>query len=104
MSDELFRYEINTRVRQILISYNIDMAKLNYSCIKKTIYLHGSLNKTPYGDFSIANIKSLVAELMHLPHIRNVQFDLENWVISTEAGELNIIKGKRPSAVPEPEK
>ena len=102
MSDELFRYEINTRVRQILISYNIDMSKLSYSCIKKTIYLYGSLNKIPYGDFSIANIKSLVAELMHLPRIRDVQFDLENWIISTEAGEFNIIKGKRPMASPEP--
>ena len=75
MLDELFRYEINTRVRQILISHNVDMTKIYYSCIKKTIYVYGCL--------------------IRLPHIRDVQFDLDNWFISTETGELNIIKGKK---------
>jgi len=95
MSDELLRYEINTKVRQILISYNVDMTRVNYSCIKKTIYVYGSLDKSPFGEFSLAEIKNLVAELMKLPRIRDVQFDLENWFISTETGELSIIKGKK---------
>jgi len=30
---------------------------------------------------------------MRLPRINSVQFDLENWLISAEPGELNIIKG-----------
>jgi hypothetical protein len=95
MSDELFRYEINTRVRQILISYNVDMTRINYSCIKKTIYVYGSLNKALFGEFSFSDIKNIVAELMKLPRIRDVQFDLENWFISNETGELSIIKGKK---------
>lgn len=95
MSDELLRYEINTKVRQILISYNVDMTMINYSCIKKTIYVYGCLNKAPFGEFSLAEIKNLVAELMKLPRIRDVQFDLENWFISSETGELSIIKGKK---------
>ena len=95
MSDELSRYETNTRVRQILISHNVDIMRINYSCIKKTIYVYGSLHKTYQGEFSFDNVKSLVAELMKLPRVRDVQFDLENWVISTEPGELNIIKGKK---------
>ena len=96
MSDELLRYETNTRVRQILVSYNVDMMKVSYSCSKKTIYIYGSLNKTPYGEFTIADIKNLVTELMKLHRVRDVQFDLENWFISTQTGELSIIKGKRP--------
>jgi hypothetical protein len=95
MSDELFRYETNTRVRQTLISYNVDMTKVNYSCIKKTIYVYGILTKTTYEDFGIADIKNLVAELIKLPLIRDVQFDLENWFISHETGELSIVKGKK---------
>jgi hypothetical protein len=95
MLDELFRYETNTKVRQILVSHNVDMTKINYSCIKKTIYVYGCLNKTTSEDFSLANIKSLVAELIKLPHVRDVQFDLDNWFISTETGELNIVKGKK---------
>ena len=96
MLDELFRYEINTKVRQILISYNVDMTRINYSCIKKTIYIYGCLYKSPQGEFSIDNIKNLVSELMKLPRIHDVQFDLENWFISNETGELSILKGKRP--------
>ena len=71
------------------------MTKIYFSCIKKTIYVYGCLNKTTSEDFSFANIKSLAAELIRLPHIRDVQFDLDNWFISTETGELNIIKGKK---------
>jgi len=103
MSDELRRYEINVGVRQILVSYNVDMMRINYSCSKKTIYIYGSLNKTIYGDLTIAEIKNLVTELMKLPHVRDVQFDLENWFISHETGELSIIKGKRPMVCPKPE-
>jgi hypothetical protein len=96
MSDELLRYEINTKVRQVLVSYNVDMMKINYSCSKKTVYVYGSLYKVPYGEFTVADIKNMVAELMKLHHVRDVQFDLENWFISSETGELTIVKGKRP--------
>jgi hypothetical protein len=30
--------------------------------------------------------------------VNDVQFDLENWFISTETGELNIVKGKKQIA------
>ncbi len=103
MSDELRRYEINVGVRQILVSYNTDMMNINYSCSKKTIYIYGSLNKIPYGEFTVADIKNLVAELMKLPHVRDVQFDLENWFISHETGDLSIIKGKKPVVYPKSE-
>jgi hypothetical protein len=29
---------------------------------------------------------------MNLPHISNIQFDLDNWFISAEPGEMNITK------------
>ena len=103
MSDELLRYEINTRVRQVLVSYNVDMMRINYSCSKKTVYIYGCLNKTTIGEFTTADIKNLVTELMKLPHVHDVQFDLENWFISNETGELSIIKGKRPMVSPKPE-
>ena len=99
MSDELLRYEINTKVRQVLVSYNVDMMKINYSCSKKTVYVYGSLYKVPYGEFTVADIKNMVAELMKLHRVRDVQFDLENWFISSETGELTIVKGKRPVGI-----
>jgi hypothetical protein len=60
------------------------------------------LNKLSQEDLSLRNIETLVAELMNLPHISNIQFDLDNWFISAEPGELNITKvggkslGKHP--------
>jgi hypothetical protein len=103
MSDDLLRYETNTKVRQILVSYNVDMMKVNYSSSKKTIYIYGSLYKIPYGDFTVADIKNMVVELMKLHYVRDVQFDLENWFITSETGELCIIKGKRPAEYSKPE-
>ncbi len=87
------RYEINRKVRQIFVSHNADMTKISYSCAHRTIYIYGSLVKDPKGEFNISGIQTLVSELMKLPRISNVQFDLENWLISAEPGELNIIKG-----------
>ncbi len=87
------RYEINRKVRQIFISHNADMTKISYSCAHKTIYIYGTLVKDPKGEFNISTIQTLVSELMRLPRISNVQFDLENWIISAEPGEMNIIKG-----------
>jgi len=75
MLDEHFRYETNTRVRQILISNNADMTRVNYSCIKKTIYVYGSLNKTTQGEFTVADIKNCSSGINETAHIRDVQFD-----------------------------
>ena len=98
MSDELRRYETNVGVRQILVSYNVDMMKVSYSCSKKTIYIYGSLCKSPYGEFTVADIKNMITELMKLHRVRDVQFDLENWFISSEIGDLCIVKGKKSMA------
>ena len=92
MSDEFSRYETNRKVKQILVSRNIDMTKINYSCVNKTIHFYGSLSKLSQEDLSLPNIEALVAELMNLPHVSNIQFDLDNWFISAEPGEMNITK------------
>ena len=92
MSDEFSRYEINRRVKQILVSHNVDMTKINYSCVNKTIHFYGSLSKLSQEDLSLHNIEALVSELMNLPHISNIQFDLDNWFISAEPGDVSITR------------
>jgi len=92
MSDEFSRYEINRRVKQILVGHNVDMTKINYSCVNRTIHFYGSLSKLSQEDLSLPNIEVLVAELINLPHISNIQFDLDNWFISAEPGEVSITK------------
>ncbi|MBN1364506.1 MAG: hypothetical protein JW976_06855 [Syntrophaceae bacterium] len=93
------RYEVNRRVRQTMVSHNVDLTKINYSFINRTVYIYGRLVKESREDFSISSIKNLVDDLMKLPRIRKVQFDLDNWVICTEPGELNIIKGRGVGSV-----
>ena len=92
MSDEFSRYETNRRVKQILVSHNVDMTKINYSCVNKTIHFYGSLNKLSQEDLSLSNIEALVSELMNLPRISNIQFDLDNWFISAEPGDVSITR------------
>ena len=99
MVDEFLRYETNRRVRQILVSHHVDMTRISYSCVKKTIHLYGSLNKSSQWDFNRASIEGIVMELMSLTNIRDVQFDLDNWLISAELGKINIKKAGRPSIV-----
>jgi hypothetical protein len=36
----------------------------------------------------------MIRELMKLPRVQKIQFDLENWIISNEPGALNIVKKK----------
>lgn len=96
MLDDLHRYETNRKVRQVLISRNVDMTRVSYSCAKKTVYVYGSLYKLSQEEFGLADVKSMVGELMRLPHVHDIQFDLDNWFIVTEPGEVNIIKGRKP--------
>ncbi|HON59988.1 MAG TPA: hypothetical protein P5040_07100 [Smithella sp.] len=100
MSDEHSRYEINRKVRQILVSHNADLTKISYSFIGKTVYLFGSLMKDPQGDFNLTGVKALVADLMKLPRVHDIQFDLENWVISVQAGDMSITKGRGSTPMP----
>jgi hypothetical protein len=92
MSSDLPRYEINRKIRQVLVSHNADMTKINYSFIHKTVYMFGSLVRESQGEFSLPIIEAIIRELMKLPRVHKIQFDLDNWVISNEPGDLNIVK------------
>jgi hypothetical protein len=94
MSAEFSRYEINRKIRQVLVSHNADMTRINYSFINKTVYMYGNLVRESHGEFSLPVIESIIRELMKLPRVQKIQFDLDNWVISNEPGELNIVKKK----------
>lgn len=102
MAVELSRYEVNSKIRHILVSHNADMTKITYSFVTRTVYMYGSLVKDSQEEFSISTIKGLITELMKLPRVQKVQLDLDNWIISNESGELNIIKRKGMVISPSP--
>jgi hypothetical protein len=94
MSNEPSRYEINRRVRSILVCHNADMTKISYSCTYKSITMYGSLLNNDLTDFNMPTIKALISDLMNIPSVNTIQFNLDNWVIVAEPGELTIIKGR----------
>jgi hypothetical protein len=95
MSNEPLRYEINRKVRNILVSHNANMTKISYTCTYKTVTIYGSLVNNDLSDFNMSTIKALVSELMNIPSVNAIHFDLDNWIIVAEPGELTIIKGRR---------
>jgi hypothetical protein len=94
MSSEIPRYEINRKIRQVLVSHNADMTKIIYSFVHRTVYMSGNLIRESQGEFSLPIIEAMIRELMKLPRVQKIQFDLENWIISNEPGTLNIVKKK----------
>ncbi|HQN71222.1 MAG TPA: hypothetical protein PK424_06780 [Smithella sp.] len=94
MSSELLRYEINRKIRQVLVSHNADMTKISYSFVHRTVYMSGNLVRESQGEFSLPVIEGMIRELMKLPRVQKILFDLENWIISNEPGALNIVKKK----------
>ena len=89
------RYEINRKMRSILVSHNANMTKISYSCTYKTVSIYGALLNNDLTDFNISTIKVMVSELMNIPSVHKINFDLDNWIIVAEPGDLTIIKGRR---------
>lgn len=90
MQEDIQRYENNQRVRSVLIRHYVDLGQLFYTCTAVSVFISGNLKKDPTGEFSVTEIKSLLNELNKLPHIRSLEFDLENWKITIAEGNYFI--------------
>ena len=92
---DVSRYEVNRQVRGVLNRHDIDLAKIDYSCIGGTVYLSGELLKTNDCDIVPAMIESLFKEIARISGVRNVQSDLQNWSISASRTSWQITKIKK---------
>jgi len=88
MNTEINRYKVNQDAAAILVRAGADLGKLAYSFTGATLYLSGELQRDPAGQFTPEEVRSLGAELLRHPHIKNLQFELENWVVTQEFGVL----------------
>jgi hypothetical protein len=100
MSDEVCRYELNRKVRNVLVSHNADMTKISYTSSNRTVCIYGSLWNNNNTDFNMSTVKALVSDLMNIPRVNSIQFDLDNWVIVADPGELVVMKGKESERLP----
>ncbi len=92
------RYEVNRNVRMVLVRHDVDLSRLDFSYVGNTIYLYGELAKSMEGEFTAGNIESLAKDLSHLQYVRDLQFDVANWVVRSSAGSWQIMRKKRPAA------
>ena len=89
--DQVSRYEINRNVRMVLTRHDADLTRIDYSCVGSTVYLYGDLVR-PDKDYSAKEIEFIVGEITALPHVRDIQFDLNNWLVIPSGNSWRITK------------
>jgi hypothetical protein len=89
--DQVSRYEINRNVRMVLTRHDADLTRIDYSFMGSTVYLYGDLVRSD-GDYSAKEIEFIVKEIADLPHVRDTQFDLNNWLMVPSENSWQITK------------
>ena len=86
MQTETNRYKVNAEVQAILVRHAVDLGKIAFSFTGQTLYLSGSLLRSPKAEFAPAEVRALADELRRHPAVRAIQYELDNWVITQEFG------------------
>jgi Asp-tRNA(Asn)/Glu-tRNA(Gln) amidotransferase B subunit len=94
MEKQISRYEVNRMVKQVLTRHAVDLTQLQFSSSGETVYLYGYLLKDSEGKFGPENLEALIKELARLPNVKNIQFDLHNWGVSSDFGIWQITERK----------
>lgn len=97
--EQVSRYEVNRKVRRIFARHEADLSKIDYSFMGSSVYLYGDLVR-PDRDYSAQEIESIAREISALPHVRDIQFELNNWVILSSGESWQINKTKKSVVLP----
>ena len=89
--DQVSRYEINRKVRMVFTRHDADLTKIDYSFMGSTVYLYGDLVRLD-SDYSDKEIEFIIREIAALPHVRDMQFDLNNWLVVPSGDSWQITK------------
>lgn len=95
--EEVSRYEVNRNVRTVLARNDADLTRIDYSFMGNTVYLNGDLVK-PDRDFSAQEIAAIAREISALPHVRDIQFDLNNWIVASSGDSWQFSRTKKSVA------
>jgi len=95
--DNLSRYEVNRNVRTVFTRHEADMTKIDYSFMGSTVYIYGDLVK-PEGEFSPQEIEVMAKEILALPNVHDLQFDLNNWVMIAAEDSRQFRQTKKSTA------
>ncbi len=101
MKQQLTRYEINQKIKQTLVSHGTDIAFLTFSFSGKAAWFTGCLNKTTGAAMGHEEIENLCKALASLPQIRFLNFELEDWAISSNFSSFTIHKKTIAASAPD---
>jgi hypothetical protein len=93
--DNISRYEINRQVRVTLTKHSVDYDLIECSAIGHTVYLSGKLLTSSHHELTTSGLEEPCRELARIPGVKNMQFDLENWTISSSGYAWQFIKKKK---------
>jgi len=93
-NEQVSRYEVNRSVRMVFTRHNVDLTKIDYSFMGSVVYLSGDLVR-PDGDFSRQEIESIVREIANLPHVRDIQFELNTWRVAAAGDSWHVDRIKK---------
>ena len=110
---ELTRYEMNQKVKAILVRHAVDLTKSHFSCTQHAVHIYGILSRDPRGEFTVAELEALAKDLERLRFRPRIHFEVENWNISSDMGvwavhDKKLVSGrqkdlKKPLSVKETE-
>ncbi len=96
-NEQVSRYEINRNVRMVFTRHDADLTRIDYSFMGSTVYLYGDLVR-PDGDFSAQEIETMAREISALPHVRDIQFDLANWILVSSGNSWQVTRNKKSTS------
>ena len=91
---DLSRYEVNQLVRAVLTRHSVDLTLVDSSFIGGTVYVSGSLQKSYGEEFAPGSIDELTKDITRVSGVRDVQFDLDNWIMNSAHGSWQSLKGE----------
>ena len=93
-NEQVSRYEVNRNVRMVFTRHDADLTRIDYSFMGSTVYLDGDLVR-PDGDFSVQEIEAMAREILALPHVRDVQFNLNNLIVVSSGDSWQVTRTKK---------
>ncbi len=98
--DQVSRYEVNRNVRIVIARHDADLTRIEYSFMGSTVYLSGDLVR-PNGEFNAHEIENIAKELAAIPHVRSLQFDLNNWLVDTSGDSWQVNRVRKTAGAGE---
>ncbi len=94
------RYEINQKIKRRLVSHGTDTRALNFSFSGKTAWFTGKLSKLTGQEMKQEEVEALCKALAAVPEILFLNFEMENWIISSSSGAFTITPKASTSSAP----